>query len=206
MTVELILGGVGTFLGIANFIYWVWWARREKVAVVYPEVYAEFLPKGTRETTYGGGIVTLSNDVLAIEVKCELVLTSREKGLEVKEVEAILDNKACKNLKKYFRFPLLNRLQLSHINAYEGKPIPQPILLEPKKAVRFKRKIPLNCTDEFEKEHKKTEGSSYPEFIQPFLDELETEYQICWTRYDGKRSCWKFPEKWWRNLGKKIWG
>jgi hypothetical protein len=202
---QIIILSIGVFislvLGVINLL-----AHREKVAIVNPEVYTEFLPKGTREKTYRGSIVALSNDVLAIEVKCELVLKSGENELEVKEVEAILASKACKNLRKYFHFPLLNRLQLSHINAYEGKPIPQPILLEPKKAVQFKRKIPLNYTDEFEKEHKKTKDNPYPESIQPFLDELETKYQICWTRYDGKRLCWRFPQKWWRNLGKKLWG
>ncbi len=180
-------------------------SRREKVAIVNPEVYAEFVLKGTRETTYGG-ILTVKNYIVSIEARCELVLTNGGKGVEVKEVEVILDKKACKSLRGYFHIPLRNRLQLSHINAYEGKPLPQPIVLESKKTVRFKRKIPLNCTDKFEKEYGKMESGSYPEFIQPLLDKLEAKYHICWTRYDGKKLCWTFPQKWCRNLGKRLWG
>ena len=191
---------ISLVLGVINLL-----ARREKVAIVNPEVYAEFLSKGTRENTYGG-ILTLSNHIVSIEARCELVLTSEEKEVEVKEVEVILDNKTCRSLRRYFHTPLRNRLKLSHTNAYEGKPLPQPIVLEYKKTVQFKRKIPLNCTAAFEAELEKMESGSYPDFIQPFLDNLETKYQICWTRYDGKRSCWKFPDKWWRNLGKKLLG
>jgi hypothetical protein len=192
-------------LGLINFLWGgAILARREKVAIVNPEVDAGFLNKGTRQTTYAG-ILTLSEHIVSIEARCELLLTSGEKE-EVKEVEVILNEKACKSLRRYFHIPLRNRFQLTHINAYEGKPLPQPVVLELKKTVQFRREIPLNCTDTFKTEYGKMESGSYPEFIQPFLDRLETEYQICWTRYDGKRLCWNFPNKWWRNLGKKLWG
>ena len=205
MSVELILGGAGTLLGLANFIYWAWWSKRDKVAVVNSEVYPEFLPKDTWTNRPDGFKVFLNYAELSVEVSCELVLTRGEK-LEVKEVEVILDKKTCESLKRYFRFPLRNRLQLYHVNACEGEPLLQAIALEAKKALPFKRIIPINCTDEFEKECEKMEGGSCPEFIQPLLDELATKYQIYWTRYDRRRFCWRFPNRWWRNLGKKLWG
>ncbi|MBA7682010.1 hypothetical protein ES703_90356 [subsurface metagenome] len=206
MSIELILGGIGTFLGVANLVYWAWWSKRDKVEVVYPAVYAEFLPKGTRVDRPDEFKTFLNYAELSIEVSCELVLTRGEKKLEVKEVEVILDKKTYKSLKKYFQLPFRNRLTLYHVSAYGEKSIPQPIVLEPKITVQFKRALPFNCTDEFEKEYKKMEDGSYPDFIQSLLDELETKYQICWTRYDDKRLCWRFPQKWWQNLGKKLWG
>jgi hypothetical protein len=205
MDTATIILGIGVLislvLGVINLL-----ARREKVAVVNSQVYLEFLPKGTSVDGPGGYKISLNYAALSIEASCELVLTRGEKELEVKEVEVILDKKTCENLKRYFRIPLHNRLQLYHINAYEGEPLPQPIVLETKKTLRFKRIIPFDCTDEFETEYEKMEGGSYPEFVQPLLDELETKYHICWTRYDGKRLCWRFPQKWWRNLGKRLWG
>ena len=211
MDIQIIALWIGLFitfvLGLVNFLWGpAILAHRDKVVVVNSEVYPEFLPKGTRERTRGGGIVTLACAVLSIEAGCELVLTSGEKELEVKEVEVLLNKKACESLGRYFRFPLRNRFQLEQVADYEEEILLPPILLVPKKTVRFKRKMPLNCTDEFEKEHEKMESGSYPEFIQPLLDELETKYQIYWTRYDDKRLCWRFPQKWWRNLGKRLWG
>ena len=211
MDIQIIALWIGLFitfvLGLINFLWGpAILARRDKVAVVNSEVYPEFLRKGTRERTHGGDIITLVCDVLSIEVTCELVLTRGEKELEVKEVEVILDKRACEGLRRYFCFPLRNRLSLQQVDDYGEELLLPPILLAPKKTVRFKRRIPLDCTDEFEKEYEKMESGSYPGFIRLLLDELETKYQICWTRYDGKRLCWKFPQKWWRNLGKRLWG
>ncbi len=121
MDTATIVLGIGVLislvLGVINLL-----ARREKVAVVNSKVYPQFLPKGTWLDRPGGESIYLNYAELSIEAACELVLTSREKELEVKEVEVILDKKACKSLRRYFHIPLRNRLQLSHINAYEGKP------------------------------------------------------------------------------------
>ena len=207
MSIELILGGIGTLLGVANFAYWAWWAKRDKIAIVNSEVYPEFLHTGSWIDNPDGARIFLHNYAeLSMEVSCELVLTCGEKELEVREVEVVLDKKVCESLIRYFFIPRRNRLQLRYINVYEENPVPQPILLVPKKAVRFKREIRLNCTDEFAKDYEKLEGGFCPEFIKALLDELEIKYQICWERYDGKRLCWRFPDRWWRNLGKKLWG
>jgi len=202
--IGLWIGLAVTFvLGLINFLWGpAILARKEKVAVVNSEVYPQFLPKGSRIDRRDGTSIFLHNHAeLSMEVNCELVLTCGEKEL-VREVQVLLDKRTCESLKRYFHLPLRNRLHLEQINAYAE----QPISLVPKKAVRFKSEIYLNCTDEFAKDYEKMEGSFCPEFIQPLLDELETRYQICWTRYDGRRLCWKFPQRWWRNLGKRLWG
>jgi hypothetical protein len=174
---------------------------------VNSEVYPEFLPKGTRIDRPSGESIVLRNYAeLLIEASCELVLARGDKDLEVKEVEVILNKKTCENLRRYFFIPSHNRLGLRLINIYEDEPSLQPILLEPKRTIQFKREIYLDCSDDFKKEYEKMENGSRPEPIQSLLDELENKYKICWTRYDGKRVCWKFPDKWYRNLGKKLWG
>jgi len=200
--------GVTFLLGLFNlFLGGGILRRREKVIVRNSEVCAEFLRKGTREMFYGHitrNIITLACDVISIDASCDLVLTGGEQELEVKEVEVILDKKARKSLERYFR--IRNSIELQQVDYYEGKPLSPPILLVPRKTARFRNKVPFDCTNEFEKEYEKMESGSYPEFVQPLLDKLETKYQICWTRYDYRRLCWRFPQKWWRNPGKRVWG
>jgi hypothetical protein len=206
MSIELILGGIGTVLGIANFVYWAWWSKRDKVGVVYPYVSAEFLSKGHLVNFPLFGNIRLKRDVILIDAGCELFLKNGVQGLEIKDVEVRLDKKTCEKLSRYFEARRHSRFDLWQIDYYDRVKATQPWILSPKKTIRFQGKIPIDCTDEYEKKHGKLKGSSIQEFIQPFLDRLETEYQICWTRYDGKRLCWIFPDKWWRNLGKKLWG
>ena len=203
MLETIILGAgvvISLILGVINLS-----ARREKVAVVNPIVYAEFIPKGSWVDGPDGSRICLHNHAeLSFEASCELVLTQGEKELEVRDVGIILDSKTCEKLKRYFYLPRHNRLTLYHSNAYNGDAIPQPMILETKKTLCFKRVLPITCADEFGEEYKKMEDGYRPEYIQPLLDELEAKYMICWTRYDGKTFCWRFPDKWWRNLGKKL--
>jgi hypothetical protein len=196
-------------LGLINFLWGpAILARRDKVAIVNPIFHVFFLSKDTRQRT-SENIIALQCecDALSIEVSCELVLTQGERKLEIKEVEVILDEKACKGLERYFHLPYSNRLNLAQTADDEKVQSPfTPSLLSTKQAVLFKGEASFDCTDEFERARDKIGVDSYPEFIQPLLDELKTKYQIRWTRYDGKRLCWRFPDKWWRNLGKKLWG
>ena len=186
---------------VVSFVLYIW-SRREKVVVVNSEVYAEFLPKGTRvDTKLGMGPLLLKHPALSIETKCDLVLTSGQQETEVKSIEIRLDKKTSKKLKTYFRLPPRNRLDLFESNSNSPKG-----LLQPRKAMQFGAERLFDCTEEFKEEQEKIGSDSHPDFIQPLLDELETKYHICWTRYDGKKLCWKFPEKWWGNLGKKLWG
>ena len=205
MSVETIVLSIGVVislaLGIVNLL-----SRREKVVIVNTEVYPEFLPKGTWLHRQDGESIYLTCAELSMEATCELVLTSGQKEIEVKEVEVIFNKKSYETLKRYFNVPFRNRLGLYNLDVFEEKDAPLPILLKPKRTLYFKRTLPFNCTEEFEKEYEEMEKSSYPEFIQSILSELETKYQICWTRYDGKKLCWRFPNSWWRNLGKKLWG
>ncbi len=81
MSVELILGGIGTTLGIANFVYWAWLARRERVVIVNPQVYAYFLSKGVQRVLEDRKPEGIHNHALQIEVVCTLALTNeREKS------------------------------------------------------------------------------------------------------------------------------
>ena len=202
MSIELILGGVGTALGIANFVYWSWWAKRDKVEVVAPAVYADFLPRGAQEN-FPLGDVTLACAVIAVEASCELVLKSGDQELEVKSVEVFLDKKTCNKLSKYFESNRRSRFCLYPVDDNNKK---IPMLLTPKRSVIFQNKIPIDCTDEFEKEFGNLDFHPCQNMLQPMVDELESKYGICWTRYDDKKVCWRFPNRWWRNLGKKLWG
>ena len=196
-------------LGLVNFLWGpAILARREKIAVVRPEVYPEFLPPGTSMRRIGGESIALIHAQLSIEARCELVLIRGEKESEVRDVEVILHEVTCNQLRRYFNLPRRNRLYLDPIEITDisTEVVLTRAILQPKKPMRFEDKVYLDCTDEFKKEYEKMGRGSYPEFIQPLLDELETKYQICWTRYDGKELCRHFPDKWWRNLGKRLWG
>lgn len=207
MSIELVLGGIGTLLGIANFIYWAWWAKRDKVLIVNSEVYPVFIPKGSWVDKSDGSRICLHNCAeLSIEASCELVLANGQKEIEVKEVEVVFNQKILEKLREYFVLPFPNKLHLHHLQLYKDEQLPQTIVLEPKKTVPFKREVSFNCTNGFQEEYEKMEDGCRPDYILSILDEIENRYQIRWTRYDGKRLSWRFPDRWYRNLGKKLWG
>jgi hypothetical protein len=213
MDVQIILLWIGlsiTFaLGLINFLWGpAILTRREKVAIVNPEVYTFFVPKDMRQKA-SEGIIALQYecDAVQVEVSCELVLIQGEGKLEVKAVELMLDEQVLKGLENYLHPPDPDSLRLNQITDNEAEEIlVTPILLSTKQSLRFHGGLYLDCTDGFEKARDKIGLDSYPKFIQGILDKVRSEYQICWTRYDGKRICWRFPDRWWRNLGKKIWG
>ena len=217
MSVELILGGAGTLLGIANFIYWAWWSKRDKVIIVVHDNHTNFVPKGKEEISSGQKLITVNNHCLHIYISCAVVITRGETEIEVMEVEARLHKKTCEELKKYFRMPNQDRFHL-YKYAPDEKDREPGVVLQPKRPVDFTEDRLFECIDKFEERCKKSGFDLYPEtddygeytvppdFIKPLLDKLIYRYEICLTRYDGKQFCWKFPNRWWRNLGKKIWG
>jgi hypothetical protein len=193
-------------LGLINFLWGpAILSRREKIAILNPIFLAFFLSKETRQKASEGIIAECECDALGVKAGCELVLIKGERKLEIKEVEVILNEKACRGLERYFYLPYDNRFYLAQTADYKEAQSPfTPSLLSTKQAVSFEGEESFDCTDDFERERDKIGIDSYPEFIQPSLDKLKAKYQICWTRYDGKRIFWRFPDKWWRNLGKKI--
>jgi hypothetical protein len=213
MDMQIILLWIGLSitlaLGLINFLWGpAILTRREKVAIVNPEVHTVFTPKNVRQKI-SEDIIALQYacDTVTIEASCELVLIQGEEKLEVKAVELIPDGKTLKDLESYLQLSDPDSLRLKQItDNEEEKMLVAPILLSTKQPLRFQGEIYLDCTDEFEKARDKIGLASYPKFIQGILDEVKAKYQICWTRYDGKRLCWRFPDKWWRNLGKKLWG
>ena len=159
---------------------------REKVIIAIDGVFADYSPKENN---------------LELNICCSLVLTCGDKELQVVDVSVLFDRKAYKNLRQFFNLPHRERLALYPDNTSEENESrlrrTPSTLLEPKKLVNFSRKI------FFEKSsNSKVE---LPD-IQPYLDQLESKYNICWRRYDLKKVCWRFPNRWWRNLGKKLWG
>ena len=227
MSVELILGGVGTFLGMANFIYWAWLARRERVVIVNPAVYTYFLPQGVQRVLEDRKPDGIHNHALQIEVVCTLALTNGEREIEVNEVDFKLEKNVYNRLKEYFLTPFQRQhgpfpsyVLSFHLPTYAINEDDRHLLslLKPKTSVDFRGVTFLESTERFDKDYEKlgiapyTDGSEpeefieSPEFAEPILEELYTNYQICWTRYDGKELCWRFPNRWWRNLGKKLWG
>jgi len=199
MAIETILLGSGVVislvLGIFNLL-----RSREKVAIVRSEVYPAFFCKGTRvDTKLGDESYFIHNAALSLEVCCELVLVSGHAEIEVREVELKLDKFACDKLKVYFELPHFNRLFLY------AEPMNAPSsLLKIKKPIRFAAERLFESTEKFRSQY--GEYHSTPELIQPLFDKLENKYEICWTRYDDKKLCWKFPDKWWCNIGKRLWG
>jgi len=218
MSIEFILGGIGTALGIANFVYWAWWAKRDKVAVVIHNNWANFVPKGKEEIGPSGKLITVNKHSLHIYVSCALVLTSGEREIEMMGLEIKLHKETCEELKKYFQLPPGNRFAIykyeTDIEGYKEL----GAILQPKKPVDFTEDRLFECTDKFEEKCKRSGFDLYietddygeytvpPDFIQPLLEKLRCNFELCWKRYDGKELCWKFPQKWWRNLGKKLWG
>lgn len=211
MDTQIILLWVGLFitfvLGLINFLWGpAILSRREKIAILNPIFLVFFLSKDTRQKASEGIIAECECDALGVDANCELVLTQGERKLEINEVEVILNKKACKRLERYFHLSD-SSFHLAQITNDEEVQNPfTPSLLSPKQPVLFKGEASFDCTDEFEKERAEMGLDSYPEFIVHPMDELRAKYQIRWTRYDGKKICWRFPDKWWRNLGKKIWG
>ncbi len=205
--IGLWVGFAITFLlGLINFLWGpAILTRREKVLIVNPEVCAEFWVKGTLNRSHGYTIALSEHSVL-IDARCELLLKSMGMKLGVKEVKVILDEEACKSIKRYFQTPSKNRVHLNYINAGGETPITRTAnaTLEPKQPLNFQSETFLSCTDKFNQEYEQIGSDANPKFIQPLLDRLENNYRICWTRYDGKEVCWRFPDKWWRNLGKKL--
>ena len=144
--------------------------------------------------------------ILSIEARCDLVLTSGPQELAVTGVEVILDKAACERLRKHFHPLFSNRLRLPNVDPVTVRPPEYTGILKLKKPEHFENKVWRDCTDDFEKIYEEARNGPLPSFIEPLMAALEEKYQICWTRYDGKRLCWFFPDKLYRNLGKKIWG
>ncbi len=218
--IGLWIGFAITFvLGLINFLWGpAILARREKVAVVLHESYANFVPKGKEEIGPGDKLTTVKNHSLHIHISCALVLTRGEKEIEVMGVGIKLHKETCEELKKYFRLPPGNRFS---IYKYETGPEGYKELgaiLQPKKPVDFTEDRLFECTDKLEERCKKSGFNLYPEtddwgeyteppdFIKPLLEKLRHRFELCWERYDNKELCWRFPERWWRNLGKRLWG
>ena len=178
LTVTFILGLINLLWGPAIL------KNREKVIITDNDVFADYSPK---------------DKGLELWASCSLVLASGDRGFQVVDVMITFDRKACDNLKGFFNLPRKGRLRLYPENEESNQEWRRAsAFLEPGKLISFHRKIFID-----ESKGAKIEA---PRDIQPYLDQIEAKYDICWTRYDGKKVCWKFPNKWRRNLGKKLWG
>ena len=226
MDIQIIALWVGfaiTFLlGLINFLWGpAILARREKVAIVNPEVYIYFLPKGVRSVGDFKKPTGIKNHALQIIVVCTLVLTSGEKEIGADSVYFNLNNTVYKRLKEYFRplyaapsYRLSFPLSTWAPEIEDREPM---AVLQRKKPTQFVGERFVPSTDKFDEKYENLGIQPYPEgsqpeefieapdFAKPIVDELWTKYEISWTRYDGKEICWRFPDKWWRNLGKKLW-
>ncbi len=212
MSVELILGGVGTFLGIANFIYWVWWSKRERIKVINPGCYVWFFPKGTEDINHKGQRIKLKEHSLKLAVDCSLIMTGGDKEIEIKGVYFEINKEPYETLNRYFNIPF-ERMILPYDL---GEPYKNKVLY-PKQSIQlgnervFSGKPVLDelCNKECYPEQPE-EDDMYcykpPDFLKHTLDEISYNYKIIFYRYDDKMISWKFPDKWWRNLGKKILG
>jgi hypothetical protein len=187
MSIELVLGSIGTFMGVLNFIYWAWWARRERVTLVDAEVRLLFVPLDAMDTIINMETVRLENHSLKVSMSCSLALTNGDHEIEVSKLHFELDRLLHSRLMEYFRLPQINEFTLTTIG--------DSVSLQPRKSVFFRRQYLFECRDEY-----KNRGAD----IESLLAKLNWEYKICWTRYDGRQYCWNLPQRWWRNLGKKL--
>jgi len=204
MSIELILGGVGTFLGLANFIYWAWWSKREKVAVISASVYA-FLETKNDMQRLNAAVSSAKTYTLRLSAGCDLVLVKGEQEIKILGVNIRFNEKLYNKLATYFELPIVNLLPLLTYNS-EGYS-ESARLLRPKVPVSFNNWVSFEARSNFEEEQGKR-GDEYADVsIDSLLRQFKRgEYELYLIRYDGKVLRWKFPDKWWRNLGKKIWG
>ncbi len=212
MTIELILGAIGTFLGAANLIYWAWWARRERIKVVNLSHCVWFFPKGTEDINYKNQRIVLKEHSLKLIADCNLVMTGGDKEIEIKGVYFEIDKKPYEILNQYF-----NILTPRMILPYNLDEPYKNIILHPKKSITlgkeqlFTGKGVLDelCAKENYPEKPEKDDIYYykpPDFLKHTLDETRANYKIIFYRYDDKIISWRFPDKWWRNLGKNLWG
>ena len=212
MSVELILGGAGTLLGVANFIYWAWWSKREKIKLVNPAFCVWFMHRGAGKVSVGDKNVELENHSLMLAADCNIVMTSGDKEMEIKGVYLDIEEQPYEMLNQYFVVP--RRLCLE--SGTWDEPIRTEILY-PKKSIFLtnERIFPARevfedlCNEEKYPEQPERDDDYYyrpPDFLKRVLDKAHSNYKICFYRYDDKMISWRFPNKWWRNLGKKLWG
>lgn len=202
------VGSVGFVLGIINLL----WgpgvlARREKIVVVESEVTPEFLRKGTRiDSPSHSNRVSLTRPSISIQARCTLSLKGKER-CQVSDVAIVLHRSTCKALRRWFRIPPSNSVGLGRLVYDPDTELTQHLysaVIEQGKTFSFEGSRWFDCAEEFEKTHESEKNDPMPAFIQPLLEKLECNYQVCFIRYDGKRLCWRFPQTWWRNLGKKL--
>ncbi|MFH1662516.1 MAG: hypothetical protein ABH934_01135 [Chloroflexota bacterium] len=133
MSVELLLGAAGTFLGLANFIYWAWWSKRERIKIVNPVCCIWFMHKGEGKVNVRDKCIELKNHAIMFAVECNLVMTSGDKEIEIKGVYFDIDKESCETLNKYFDFPSWGRLSLSYLGNWDEPN--KDITLYPKKMI-----------------------------------------------------------------------
>jgi hypothetical protein len=133
------------------------------------------------------------------------VLIRGDKELEVKKVEILFDEEAFNKVRNFFDTP--QRMFDLHTEDFftSGDLTECPLI--PKKSVFFYREFHTIGNQHFIEKYGNVEtNDEISSSIKSLNYELLRKYGINWTRYDGEKLCWKFPDTWWRNLGKKLWG
>ena len=205
MSVELILGGVGTFLGVANFVYWVWWAKREKITILEHRVYTRILTPDEGELSLSGEITKNDRVSLSITVSC-LIMLLKGQNTEIRDVNVRFNEYAFTELSEYFQMPLSNRINLNTEESYKEGNTFAPISLQSRKSVYLVNKLHCASTPKFGVAYAQDDVTQAILHIRLLLKRLESNYNVSWVRYNGRIMCWRLPDKWWCNLGKKLWG
>ncbi|MFC2072177.1 hypothetical protein ACFLUU_05640 [Chloroflexota bacterium] len=205
MSVEMILGGIGTFLGVANFVYWVWWAKREKVTVLEHSVYARILTPGEHFLSLSGQTISSGKITLSITISC-LIILLKGQDTEIRDTRVKFNEDVYAQLGNYFQMPLSNRISLNIEESYTRGSEFDPISLQLRKSVFLVNKLQITSMPSFEKAYAEGDITHSMMQVSTLLQKLSSEYNISWVKYDGKDICWYFPDRWRRNLGKKLWG
>jgi hypothetical protein len=200
---ETIILGAGVvislILGVINLL-----ARREKISVLEHNIHTNILAPSEHFLSLSGQMISSGKITLSITISCTIILLKGQ-DTEIRDAVVSFNEDVYSQLGIYFKMPLLNRISLNIEESYTRDSTFEPILLQSRKSVFLVNKLQITSMPSFEKAYAENDTTQIMMKIRTLLQRLSSKYKISWVRYDGKAICWKFPERWWRNLGKKLW-
>jgi hypothetical protein len=200
---ETIILGAGVvislILGVINLL-----ARREKISVLEHNIHTNILAPSEHFLSLSGQMISSGKITLSITISCTIILLKGQ-DTEIRDAVVSFNEDVYSQLGIYFKMPLLNRISLNIEESYTRDSTFEPILLQSRKSVFLVNKLQITSMPSFEKAYAENDTTQIMMKIRTLLQRLSSKYKISWVRYDGKAICWKFPDRWWRNLGKKLW-
>ena len=210
MSIELILGGIGSGLGGLNFLYWAWWARRDIVRIQNQRLEINAVEEDRPEPPRY--LPNPELDRVFINAEFELVRSHGVKECFVRFAWLELSKTLCDSLNQYFEMPTDGRIQLfviSRTDAEVTKPfrelkIGQPeffyILLScPRKQTVRDLEKGIREASSLEERQEKTQQITR---VRDMVERLSTKYKLGWTATTNDKIIhWhRFPKRRWHRL------